>query len=104
MELGVIRKNRKGPKDIVCRHDADEFTVAMPDLSITDASIFAEGLRQKIADEFQCSLKKVVIKITVSIGVSGKPDDGENLEEVVNAAIQAMKRAKIGGKNRVVVV
>jgi len=40
------------------------------------------------------------LRVTASIGLAVRPDDGDAPEILVNAADQAMYDAKSGGKNR----
>jgi diguanylate cyclase (GGDEF)-like protein len=42
------------------------------------------------------------LKVTVSVGVSSFPDDGQTTTDLLKAADQALYAAKAGGRNRVV--
>lgn len=90
--------------DIVARYGGEEFSVLLLESgSKEQAVVIAERLRGMIDwCKFPKEESQPGKKVTVSIGVSCYPDDGNTAEELIKAADDAMYRAKREGKNRVV--
>jgi len=103
-ELAKFLKMNIQNKDIICRHSGGEFVVIMPELSLTETGKQAEQLRLMIADDFGTEYDGQTLKITASFGVAGFPDHGSGINDVLTAASQALRRAKTGGRNRIVVI
>ncbi|HEY3347438.1 MAG TPA: diguanylate cyclase [Nitrospirota bacterium] len=89
---GAVRAN-----DIVGRLRDDKFAIIFQDTEIRRAHAFADRLRQTIADSTFGGNK-----LTVSIGISGYPKDGETVGDLLAKAFRAVSRAKELGKNRTV--
>jgi len=91
--------------DIAARYGGEEFLVIAPNTTISLAFTLAERLRQHIeSHELNVTSEaneKVIIKITVSIGVSGVGDDTESVKQLVQIADTALYSAKKEGRNRV---
>jgi diguanylate cyclase (GGDEF)-like protein len=98
----LIRENLKDT-DVVARYGGEEFAVIMPETAKEQAVNVAERLRHMVE---WCKFPKEETqpggKITVSIGVSGYPGDGEDVETLIEAADEALYRAKKEGRNRVI--
>lgn len=84
--------------DLLCRYGGEEFVVLLPQTPTDQALIMAERLRAGIA---HLSFPPVSPKlhVTVSIGVAGLTAEADSAA-LVQAADQALYRAKQGGKNR----
>ena len=84
--------------DIVARLGGDEFAIVLPNLSRRDdASQVAKKVLQKLASLY--TIKGKDWAIGVSIGISIYPTDGDNLEQLLNRADEAMSKVKSSGKN-----
>jgi len=84
--------------DTVARMGGDEFAVILNSLDdLFTAERIAQAILAKMAEPF--NLEGNVIYITCSIGISVYPQDGENLEVLMNNADQAMYAAKMRGRN-----
>jgi len=84
--------------DTVCRQGGDEFVVLLADVEhAEDAALSA----QKILDAFTVShrIEHFELHVTVSIGISIYPDDGQDAETLIKNADTAMYQAKEGGRN-----
>jgi diguanylate cyclase (GGDEF)-like protein/PAS domain S-box-containing protein len=83
--------------DIPCRYGGEEFLIIMPETDQPGGAILAERLRKRIEDMVVDGLK-----VTVSIGVAGIVETGvESAPDLVQAADEALYRAKKGGRNQV---
>jgi diguanylate cyclase (GGDEF)-like protein len=78
--------------DIVGRYGGEEMVVVSIGASKEGALELAERIREEV--KRNCS-------VTVSIGVSSYPDDGEDIDALINSADEAMYEAKRQGKDRV---
>jgi len=89
--------------DLPSRYGGEEFTLILPETKKENASIIAERLRYKI-EHLVLNIKDgPTISPTISIGISGLPDDADNKEELIQKADKAMYFAKENGKNCVAV-
>jgi len=75
----------------------------MPDTDMGVASKVAERIRRRIAGEaFPIDRASRLIDITISIGLAGRIDAGDNATMLLKRADDALYRAKRSGRNRVV--
>jgi diguanylate cyclase (GGDEF)-like protein/putative nucleotidyltransferase with HDIG domain len=89
------RGTRSG--DTVFRIGGEEFCALLPGLGEQDASVVADGLRQRVA----AIVSKLPNPVTVSVGVASFPAHGRRRDELLAAADVAMYASKRGGKNRI---
>lgn len=90
----VIREEIRH-QDVFCRYGGDEFVLALPDTTTTQATTVAHRLREQVAEVFQEELPDC--SITVSIGVASYPEHGQTLEELL---VQADRALMMGAKRR----
>jgi diguanylate cyclase (GGDEF)-like protein len=88
--------------DIVCRYGGEEFLIAMPATGLHIAQQRLEQIRQAFGD-MRINYGVAQIHTTVSIGVAAFPVHGKSVQEIIQAADQALYAAKGGGRNRVIV-
>ncbi len=86
--------------DIVCRYGGEEFILVFPGMQAEDGWARAEKLRMMIASQ-TISEKNQLIGVTISIGGSVYPQDGNSNDELISRADLALYRAKQNGRNRV---
>jgi diguanylate cyclase (GGDEF)-like protein/PAS domain S-box-containing protein len=100
----VARRIREGLRsgDMAARIGGDELMVVLQGVrGLNDAVTIAEKLRRAVAEPIVTSAGP--LSITLSIGVTMvKP--GENPDEIISRADQAMYRAKQTGRNQVVAI
>ncbi|MBI5598650.1 MAG: diguanylate cyclase [Deltaproteobacteria bacterium] len=97
---GILKKNVR-KEDLAARYGGEEFVLVLPDTTSDEAYAFAERIRKASEGKPYDWMDRPV---TVSIGVATFPDvKVSNFEELLQTADQAMYKAKVGGKNRVVV-
>ena len=85
--------------DTLARIGGDEFIVVMVGLkNINDSKPILKRLLRVASDPVR--LDDVIVQLSVSIGVSLYPQDGEEVDQLTRRADQAMYIAKQAGKNR----
>ena len=85
--------------DIAARYGGDEFTIILPNTSLTEAKVVAQRLAQAVADN-PVDAQEQQIFVSVSIGVKQFERD-KSIEEFVNECDDALFKAKSAGKNRI---
>ncbi len=91
----------KSLKDaVLARYGGEEFAVLLPETSRTDAVRVAEQLR-KAVEKSLFYIRREQVRMTLSVGVAGVPEDTLDTETLVQKADQALYRAKREGRNRV---
>ena len=85
--------------DTVSRHGGDEFLILLSDVSqASDAAIIAEKIIAAIAQPI--FIQGHEFAISVSLGITIYPDNGEDAQALIKRADEAMyisKRSKLGG-------
>lgn len=94
----ILRKNVRS-NDIVCRFGGDEFLILLP---LTSKQCNCEFIASKIINSKDKTLEvgNFKINISLSIGISYFPLDGENMDSIIFKADEAMYIAKKNGGNR----
>jgi diguanylate cyclase (GGDEF)-like protein len=97
----VARKNTRS-SDLVSRYGGEEFTVVMTSANREQALSYANMLRETIAATgTRIPGLKNPLRVTISGGVATFPGDGGTTTDLLNAADQALYRAKSDGRNKV---
>jgi diguanylate cyclase (GGDEF)-like protein len=86
--------------DVVARWGGEEFVLLLPETDLGGSMVLAEKVRRAVGDTpiTHAGRSRTV---TVSAGVAAYPHSGTNVRTLVNAASEAVHRAKQGGRNRV---
>jgi diguanylate cyclase (GGDEF)-like protein len=87
------------PNDIPARYGGEEFVAVLPDCSLENAVVVIERIRERLETEL---LEATVPAFTVSFGLAPS-ESGLGFGEVVDAADQALLRAKRDGRDRIVI-
>ena len=89
------------PQDTVARRGGDEFAVLVPDVgSNTEVERIATRLLQAVAQPVVQAGGRPVLNVSASIGIALAPEQGRDLERLLQLADLAMYDAKLRGKNR----
>ncbi len=88
-------------EDIACRYGGEEFTLILPEARAGVALQRAEAIRAAVESMRVQHMGRELPQVTVSIGVATFPADGASPEALLQAADEALYRAKHAGRNRV---
>jgi diguanylate cyclase (GGDEF)-like protein len=91
-------------EDIACRYGGEELTLILPDVTLDEARARADDLRQGVRELVVRHRGEPLGGVTVSIGVAVMPQHGASSDGLLQAADDALYRAKALGRDRVVVV
>lgn len=96
----VRRQTRKS--DPVARYGGEEFIVLLAGVARETAAVYAEKIRRLIESmDFPHAENQPLGRVTISGGVASFPNNGNTVEELIQAADAALYQAKRAGKNRV---
>ena len=99
--VAQMLKEQARDTDVVARYGGEEFAVVMPETDLRGAQVIAERLREAVAARlFHTELGPV--RVTLSIGLAASPEDGTEMDALVQLADQCLYQAKRAGRNRVV--
>ena len=99
-KLAYSLKSQVRKSDFVFRYGGEEFAIVLPDITLQNAVIIAEKIRQLIEHQtFKVDEKNVAV--TLSIGLSMFQKEDQSISKVVIRADEALYRAKRNGRNRV---
>jgi len=96
-----VRDELRG-SDVMARFGGDEFIMLLPETNRRGAQDMSERIRKSV-ESSRFDIRGGDINVTVSLGISSYPEDGGNLEAILDKADKAMYRAKQRGRNQVVV-
>jgi diguanylate cyclase (GGDEF)-like protein len=102
--LAELIQNNFKDTDIVARYGGEEFAVLLTEIESRDTAVaVAERLRVTVErHNFSSEEGQPGGSVTISIGVSCYPEDGPAVDDIIQAADEALYRAKNEGRNRVV--
>ena len=102
-----LTRNSLRDLDLVARYGGEEFLVICTNTTVDGAALVGERLRQVVESHpFEVageSGKRQNLQITISVGAAGLAQSLDGKEKLVEAADQALCRAKAEGRNRVIV-
>lgn len=84
-------------QDTVARLGGDEFTILLEDVNESEAEVLAIRIQQALNRGFV--LQGSEVYATASVGIAFFPDDGRDLQTLMQSADSAMYRAKQAGRN-----
>jgi diguanylate cyclase (GGDEF)-like protein len=105
--LSSLFKDDLRELDVVARYGGEEFLVICTNTAIDGAALVAERLR-KLVESLQIEIPdgsggSQTIQISISIGVASFSASVDSKSKLIQAADQALYRAKEEGRNRVIV-
>lgn len=96
----TLQREHRKQIDVVARYGGDEFVVMLPHTPGTAAADVAERIRRSIEDT-PFIVGPDITPVTVSLGVSAFPQDGDSTVTLIDAADRRMYAAKQAGGNAV---
>ncbi len=98
--LAATLKEQIRSIDSAFRYGGEEFVVMLPEESLPQALQVAGRIRQRVSEQ-PLQLENGNVHMTVSIGVSVFPADGESYSRLIRVADAHLLNAKQQGRNRV---
>lgn len=98
-QLGSVLEKSTRLIDTVARLEGQQFAVLLPEVDKNDAYLVAEQLLAEVREVF----RPPAVVITISVGIATFPVDGEERDALFQAATDALRAAKVLGRNRAVV-
>lgn len=96
----ILKKNTRAT-DYVCRYGGEEMSIILPQTSKKEAQVNAERICEEVAKTPLKVNNNVECNITISLGVSTFPQDGDTAQKIIEHADKALYYAKEHGRNQV---
>ena len=96
----TVKKNVRSI-DVVCRYGGEEMSIILPNTSKDEAYSTAQKICQKVAERNFKLLGNNETHVTISLGVSTFPFDGDSAQKIIEAADKKLYNAKNNGRNQV---
>jgi diguanylate cyclase (GGDEF)-like protein len=91
--------------DIFARYGGEEFIIILPQTPQIEVTKIGERIREQIEKTVFGGFDSIPeLKVTVSVGISSFPENGQPHGELLSVVDQALYRAKGSGRNRVCVI
>lgn len=100
-DVGGLLKKSVREEDTVIRYGGDEYTIILVETGLKGAAAVAERIRRSIEEHVFLAAEGLDIRLTVSLGCAGYPDDAKSKTGLLEMSDQAMYRGKALGKNMV---
>ena len=102
-ELGTSLSQHTRGQDVVCRFGGEEFAIILTSASSEAAHTRAQRLCEEVRKLTVVFRGQTLGRITLSVGIAGYPGSGNDAEELLRKADEALYRAKTEGRDRIVV-
>ncbi|WP_233588682.1 sensor domain-containing diguanylate cyclase [Legionella sp. km535] len=99
--IGQIINQKFRVGDTACRFGGEEFLITMVHTELNDCIQRLEEFQKAIKSKSVFFNNQILPVVTVSIGLAIAPKHGTTMDELIQAADQALYKAKMLGKNRI---
>lgn len=99
VEAASVIRDSARETDIVARFGGDEFAVVLPDTGSDGAMAVGDRVRERIAEHVFLAAEGINYRLTASAGVATLPDIAATVDELLQAADDAMYWVKAHGKD-----
>lgn len=96
----ILKRNTRAT-DYVCRYGGEEMSIILPQTSNKEALINAQRICDAVANTPLKVNSNTEVNITISLGVSTFPQDGDTPQKLIECADKALYYAKEHGRNQV---
>jgi diguanylate cyclase (GGDEF)-like protein len=96
-----VLRERTRSIDLAARFGGDEMALILLETDFEGAVVLAERLRTGVREVEIPTRNGQAMRVTISVGVATLPDSAVDVEELVDAADNALLRAKRAGKNQI---
>ena len=100
-EIAQVVRHTTRAIDVGARYGGDELALVLLETDAPGALVLAERLRSNISDAAVSTRDGDTMNVTVSIGAATATEAEEDGEALIEAADQALLRAKRAGKDQV---
>jgi len=99
-DLALLLRNQSRKMDYVCRYGGEEFTIILPHTDKKEAFLIAERIRMDI-QKYPFLNEEIFPNkmLTVSLGISTFPENGQLPAELITSSDRSLYQAKRKGKN-----
>lgn len=96
----ILKKNVRS-SDIVCRYGGEEMAIILTHTGSEEALITAQKICHAVSEQPLKLVNGNEVKVTISLGVSTYPQNGESPAEMIKFADDCLYKAKEHGRNQV---
>ncbi len=100
-QVAQLLKQSVRATDIVCRYGGEEMSIILPNTPKDMSVVTAEKICKRVATKRFRLNNYQESNVTISLGVSTFPDDGETAAEIIEAADKRLYQSKNNGRNQV---
>ena len=101
--IGELLHRCTRAEDVACRYGGEEFAIISTGSAVADATQWAERVREELKHVVVKHAGQVMGTVTLSFGIACYPEHGDTADKLIQAADQALYRAKTAGRDQVVV-
>ena len=96
----ILKKNVRS-SDIVCRYGGEEMSIILTNTNYDEALITAQKICNAVSENPLKLVNGNDVKVTISLGVSTYPQNGETTADMIKFADDCLYKAKENGRNQV---
>lgn len=101
-ELAILLRKSARAVDTVARYGGEEFLLILPETPAAEAAKVAGRICKAVAaHRFVVDAEHTEVNVTVSLGYAMFPANAKSVDDLVEAADQALYKSKAAGRNRV---